>query len=73
MILFVLIQKISLNLKFQKVLNRKIFNTFEDCVKYYGHKKLICDIIFDDEGIKKYKSFKIVALKLKWILMNENS
>ena len=62
-----------------KVINKKIFNNFEDCVKYYGHKKLICDTKTNDECIKVYKSFypnkqylknKIVALKLKWILFN---
>jgi ASC-1-like (ASCH) protein len=55
------------------VINRKIFDTFEDCLNYYGFKKLICDSSSYDECLKIYKSFypnkdylnhKIVALSL---------
>lgn len=65
-----------------KVIDRKIFNNFEECVEFYGHKKLICDSKSNDECVKIYKSFyrknkdylkyKIVALKLVWKLMNED-
>ena len=63
-----------------KVVDRTLFNTFEQCVDYYGFKKLICDTKTREECIEKYKSFypkkqylkfKIVALKLVWKLQNE--
>ena len=60
-----------------KIIGRRVFNTFESCVKFYGYNKLICDSKSFDDCVKTYKSFypnknykynKIVALKLKYIV-----
>lgn len=62
-----------------KVLSRRLFNTFESCIKFYGYDKLICDSKSFDDCVNKYKSFypnkdyehnKIIALKLKYINLN---
>ena len=59
-----------------KIIEKRFFNTFEDCINHYGYNKLICDSKNKDECLKIYLSFypnkeylnnKIIALKLKLI------
>ena len=59
-----------------KVIEKRYFNTFEDCINHYGYNKLICDAKNKDECLKIYQSFypnkeyltnQIIALKLKLI------
>ena len=59
-----------------EIIEKRFFNTFEDCINHYGYNKLICDSENKDECLKIYRSFypnkeylnnKIIALKLKLI------
>ena len=59
-----------------KIINKTIFNSFKECVEFYGFNKLICDSNSNNDCINKYKSFylnkeylnnKVIALKLDLI------
>ncbi len=59
-----------------KIIEKKYFNSFEDCIDYYGYNKLICDTKDKNDCLKIYQSFypnkeyltnQIISLKLKLI------